>query len=104
MSVQKRFFVEDLICINCDNVHDLFAVLEEGIKRRRIGSHDLNKDSSRSHSILTVYIIKEGGDTTNSLKSCGKITFVDLAGSERVKDSKAQGKFTRNNLERNSTN
>jgi hypothetical protein len=96
--------VEDLISINCENVQDLFAVLEEGIKRRRIGSHELNKDSSRSHSILTVYIIKEGGSSSNSLKSCGKITFVDLAGSERVKDSKAQGGFMRGVAEGDSAN
>ena len=45
--------------VECTNVDDLVAVLHEGMKHRRTGSHELNKDSSRSHSILTVYVIGE---------------------------------------------
>ena len=57
--VWKGFFVEDLLVVECTSVEDMIAVLHEGMKNRRVGSHDLNKDSSRSHSILTVYIISE---------------------------------------------
>lgn len=45
--------------VECRNVDDLIAVLHEGMKNRRKGSHQLNQDSSRSHSILTVYLISE---------------------------------------------
>ena len=45
--------------VECINVDDLIAVLHEGMKHRKSGSHELNKDSSRSHSILSVYIISE---------------------------------------------
>ncbi len=45
--------------VECTNVTDLVAVLNEGMKNRRIGSHELNKDSSRSHSILTIYLISQ---------------------------------------------
>ena len=45
--------------VECSDVNDLVAVLNEGIKNRKIGSHELNKDSSRSHSILTIYVISE---------------------------------------------
>jgi hypothetical protein len=55
----KGFFVQDQIIVECSNVNDLVAVLNEGIKNRRNGSHELNQDSSRSHSILTIYIISE---------------------------------------------
>jgi kinesin family protein 12 len=42
----------------------------------------MNKDSSRSHSILTIYIISEVNTTGNqTAKKYGKISFVDLAGS-----------------------
>jgi kinesin family protein 12 len=51
--------VEDLLVVECTSVEDMIAVLHEGMKNRRVGSHDLNKDSSRSHSIMTVYIISE---------------------------------------------
>ena len=78
-------------------MNDLIAVLNEGMKNRKIGSHEMNMDSSRSHSILTIYLIsqtvrlikKKNGDSI--IKKYGKLTFVDLAGSERLKESKAKG-------------
>lgn len=45
--------------LECTNVDDMTAILHEGMKHRKIGSHELNKDSSRSHSILTIYLITE---------------------------------------------
>ena len=75
----------------CNDLGDLFSLLDEGIKHRKIGSHELNKDSSRSHSILTLYIIKEVLTSNGPIRSCGKVSFVDLAGSERLKDSRPYG-------------
>ena len=43
--------------VDCTSVDDVIAVLSEGIKNRRSGSHEMNKDSSRSHSIMTVYAV-----------------------------------------------
>lgn len=51
------FFVEDLVIVDCTSIDDLIAVLNEGIKNRKSGSHELNKDSSRSHSLMTVYVV-----------------------------------------------
>ena len=63
------------------------------MKNRHKGAHELNKDSSRSHSILTVYLISEIKNSTDGhiFKKYGKISFVDLAGSERLKESKSEG-------------
>ena len=62
------------------------------MKNRKSGSHALNSDSSRSHSIMTVYLISEQkGEDSFSYKKYGKISFVDLAGSERLKESKSEG-------------
>ena len=58
-TIKKGFFVEELLVVECTSVDDMIAVLHEGMKNRRVGSHDLNKDSSRSHSILTLYVISE---------------------------------------------
>ncbi len=58
-NVQNGFFVEDLTVVECTSKDDLIAVLHEGVKNRKTGSHNLNTDSSRSHSILTVYLISE---------------------------------------------
>ena len=49
--------------------------MHEGIKNRHSGSHELNKDSSRSHSILTVYLISEteNKEDNHIFKKYGKI-------------------------------
>ena len=93
-NVKNGFFVENLLIVDCTNLNDLLAVLREGLRLRRSGSHELNKDSSRSHTILTLYIIKEfTGDDGNIFRTFGKMCFVDLAGSERLKESKSQGEM-----------
>lgn len=92
-NAKNGFFVEDLMVVECTSIDDLIAVLHEGIKNRHSGSHELNKDSSRSHSLLTVYLISEHkseGDN-HVFKKYGKISFVDLAGSERLKESMSEG-------------
>lgn len=73
--------------VDCTCIDDMIAVLNEGIKNRKSASHELNKDSSRSHSILTLYLISEGGNENSGqvIRKYGKISFVDLAGSERLK-------------------
>ena len=71
--------------VDCTSSDDLIAVLNEGIKNRKSGSHELNKDSSRSHSLMTVYVVGEMSGESRSVKRYGKISFVDLAGSERLK-------------------
>lgn len=91
-NVQNGFFVQDQMFVECTRKDDLIAVLHEGVKNRKTGSHLLNSDSSRSHSILTVYLISEVSTGDNhSMKKYGKISFVDLAGSERLKESKSEG-------------
>ena len=58
------------------------------MRHRRMGSHELNMESSRSHSIMTVYCdaAARAGAADDlapdyaSLASSGKISFVDLVG------------------------
>ena len=45
--------------VECTGQADILSVLHEGMRNRHQGSHELNSDSSRSHSILTVYLISE---------------------------------------------
>ena len=92
-NAQKGFFVRDLFVVECETLEDVMAVVSEGHRNRRVGSHELNKDSSRSHSLLTVYLETENTDSTSkdTFMQTGKITFVDLAGSERLKDSRSEG-------------
>ena len=54
-----------------------------GFNNRHVGATLMNKDSSRSHSIFTVYLetmeTRQDGDHIKQ----GKLHLVDLAGSER---------------------
>jgi len=65
---KQGFFVENLLVIDCQRPQDIAEIIIEGTKNRKIGSHDLNKDSSRSHSILTIYVISEVSFYLYSLK------------------------------------
>ena len=51
--------MEELFIFSCENYDDMMVMLWEGMRRRAVGSHTLNADSSRSHSMLTLYVESE---------------------------------------------
>ena len=83
--------------VHVQNVHvaeinssvDMERILWQGLARRVTGSTDMNKRSSRSHAVITLYVTQRNVDGY-VLRS--KISFVDLAGSERQERSGAAGK------------
>ena len=79
-------FVENLLQVDCESVNDAMMVFAEGTRNRKVGSHSLNKDSSRSHCMMTLHL-----DRRDRAGPGGRITFVDLAGSERLPDSQSKG-------------
>lgn len=73
------FYVENLFLVDCEELDDLLAVLEEGMKNRSVGSHQMNEHSSRSHTILTVHITSEiqaESEKSVFISKQGKINFV----------------------------
>jgi hypothetical protein len=36
-------------------LHGVLQVIRTGMKHRKVGSHRLNMESSRSHAIMTIY-------------------------------------------------
>ena len=67
-------------------------LLGAGVKNRKTGETAMNKDSSRSHSIFTIYIeTSEQGPTGETIFKVGKLNLVDLAGSERQSKTHATG-------------
>ena len=89
----RGFYVENIFVVECEVLDDVLAALEEGLRNRKVGSHRLNEHSSRSQSIMTIYLDSETIDPEDNrlLRKHGKVSFVDLAGSEKVKESKATG-------------
>ncbi|VDM22226.1 unnamed protein product [Hydatigera taeniaeformis] len=68
-------------------------IMEQGWKNRHVGATLMNADSSRSHSIFTIYLEMA---TLNKVTGsehlrAGKLNLVDLAGSERQSKTGATG-------------
>ena len=84
---KKGTFVRDLTYITLKDTEDIQKCLDKGNKNRHVGATSMNDQSSRSHSLFTVYLeIEENGKIRS-----GKLNLVDLAGSERVGKTNATG-------------
>ena len=55
--------------------------IEAGQQRRHTASTQMNRESSRSHLIMSIIVESTNLQTQSVTK--GKVSFVDLAGSER---------------------
>ena len=89
---KKGIFVKDLNYITIKDSNDTEKCLNKGNKNRHVGHTSMNDQSSRSHSLFTVYLeIEEKGDDGNGRIKSGKLNLVDLAGSERVGKTNATG-------------
>uniref|UniRef100_J3LMJ5 Kinesin-like protein n=2 Tax=Oryza brachyantha TaxID=4533 RepID=J3LMJ5_ORYBR len=70
---------------------EIYNLLEHGSARRRTADTALNKQSSRSHSVFSIYIhVKEQTVGNQELMKCGRLNLVDLAGSENIARSGAR--------------
>ena len=81
--------IADLTYVEVESQRDIIDILALGMVNRSVGATNVNENSSRSHSLLTVYV--EGVNTITGLRSFGKLHMVDLAGCERIKDSGSEG-------------
>lgn len=52
----KGIYVQDLTNVVVKTVPELEKLLNAGVKNRKVGETAMNKDSSRSHSIFTIYV------------------------------------------------
>ena len=67
--------------VEVTSAKELMASLEAGQNRRHVSSTQMNRESSRSHLIMSIVIESINLQTQSVTK--GKLSFVDLAGSER---------------------
>jgi centromeric protein E len=81
----KGFYIKNLSEKNVRTIDEAIDLVTKGENCRRYGNSDLNKNSSRSHTIFRINIvcIKSNSHCCESL-----INFVDLAGSERITSEK----------------
>ncbi|XP_063559813.1 kinesin-like protein KIF9 isoform X4 [Gorilla gorilla gorilla] len=82
-------FVKGLSVHLTSQEEDAFSLLFEGETNRIIASHTMNKNSSRSHCIFTIYLEAHSRTLSEEKYITSKINLVDLAGSERLGKSGA---------------
>jgi len=66
-------------------------VFFQGDTNRHVAEHSLNKGSTRSHVIFTIYVESRSRVESSEKVIYSKLNLVDLAGSERVKKSGSDG-------------
>jgi len=88
----RGVYVKDLTMVPCHSVSDMERVMDVGGKSRHVGATLMNADSSRSHSIFTIFVetCETGPDGQEHIRA-GKLNLVDLAGSERQAKTGASG-------------
>lgn len=85
-------FIKDLNIITVRTTQDMDKYMALGTQNRSVGETAMNKESSRSHCIFTVYIECSVTDAKGNAKiTAGKLNLVDLAGSERQTKTQATG-------------
>ena len=85
----KGIWVEDCTDRYVDSEHEMLNFFHEGAKNRKFATTQMNKLSSRSHSIFAVTIFQRSTITGSS--KTGKVYFVDLAGSEKLGKTGIEG-------------
>ncbi|XP_064496161.1 kinesin-like protein KIF9 isoform X2 [Pseudopipra pipra] len=91
------------VCVKGLSIHPVshekqaLNLLSEGGTNRAIAEHALNKNSSRSHCIFTIYIECHSRVYRNLKGIKSKITLIDLAGSERLSELPSAGHIQREN-------
>jgi len=81
--------VQDLTMVPVSNEKEVLDTLKKGSRNRSVSSTNMNDVSSRSHLILSVYILAKNSLTGK--ETMGKLHLIDLAGSERVGRSGVTG-------------
>jgi len=81
--------VQGAVVEEVTSAQQLMDVIAAGQRRRHVSATHMNRESSRSHLIMS-FIIECTNLQTQAVTK-GKLSFVDLAGSERIKKSKAEG-------------
>lgn len=84
-------YVENLTELAATSAPDTYIIMKQGTQRRHTGATQMNKESSRSHSVFTMLI--ESREAKQGLQNFRSSRFhlIDLAGSERQKSTEAAG-------------
>lgn len=86
---QKGIHVAGMMENYVGSEDEVYQFLRIGNQNRSIGVTNMNKQSSRSHSVFILHV--EQKNLTDFSSKKGKMYLVDLAGSERINKSGVEG-------------
>ncbi|XP_021285651.1 kinesin-like protein KIN-12D isoform X2 [Herrania umbratica] len=89
--VKKGVYVENLSEFEVQTVGDILKLLTQGSLNRKVAATNMNRESSRSHSVFTCVIESRWEKESTTNLRFARLNLVDLAGSERQKTSGAEG-------------
>ncbi|CAM0876271.1 unnamed protein product [Alopecurus aequalis] len=89
--VKRGMHVENLTEHEVSNAREAMQQLIEGAANRKVASTNMNRASSRSHSVFTCLIESKWESQGIKHHRFSHLNLVDLAGSERQKSSGAEG-------------
>ncbi|KAK9734649.1 hypothetical protein RND81_04G154700 [Saponaria officinalis] len=89
--LKKGIYVENLTELEVSSARDVMQQLLEGSMNRKVAATNMNRASSRSHSVFTCVIESMWESQGVTHHRFARLNLVDLAGSERQKSSGAEG-------------
>ncbi|KAK2424346.1 kinesin protein KIN-12E [Trifolium repens] len=88
---KKGVYVENIKEVETANARDVIQLLVQGAANRKVAATNMNRASSRSHSVFTCIIESQWESQGVTHFRFARLNLVDLAGSERQKSSGAEG-------------
>ncbi|NXL61204.1 KI20A protein, partial [Chordeiles acutipennis] len=84
-------YVKDLKWINIQSTEEAWKILKIGNKNRSFACTRMNEQSSRSHSIFSIRLLRLTDEHQPCVLGVSELSFCDLAGSERCNKTQAFG-------------
>ncbi|KAF9285543.1 Kinesin-like protein kif15 [Mortierella alpina] len=93
--IKRGVYVDGVTEESIHNPEDAYKLFEQGAANRHISATAMNRESSRSHTVLTLTIQSMAlVDGINHIRE-SRFNLVDLAGSERQKQANTEGQRLR---------
>ncbi|NXG58564.1 KI20A protein, partial [Hemiprocne comata] len=84
-------YIKDLKWINIQSTEEACKILKIGNKNRSFACTRMNEQSSRSHSIFSIRLLRLTDELQPCVLGVSELSFCDLAGSERCNKTQAFG-------------
>lgn len=91
--IKKGVYCEGLTEETVSNTSEMYELIKRGTRNRHVGSTSMNKESSRSHSVLTTIIESKSNKEGLWNVKVSRFHIIDLAGSEWAKLTSAGGEW-----------